>query len=72
MNKNSNVLIGLLIGLSAGAALGLLLKSNQRIKRQSDLSSSPSNKFAQSYNHHKQNRFRSENDEDFEDHVEHI
>lgn len=73
MNKNSNVLIAFLSGLSAGTALGLLLISNQRPKQQSAaLLPRPSNKAAEGSGNLRQNRFKSENDDDFEDHVEHI
>jgi hypothetical protein len=72
MNKNSNVLIALLIGLSAGTALGLLVKFNRRPKPQSDILPGPSNKAFEKSDNYIQNRFRSEDDEDFEDHVEHI
>jgi len=72
MDKNSNVLIALLIGLSAGTALGLLVKFNRRSKLQSQILPGSSNKAIEKSDNYMQNRFRSENAEDFEDHVEHI
>ncbi|WP_316836165.1 hypothetical protein [Pedobacter nutrimenti] len=72
MNKNSNVLIALLIGLSAGTALGLLIKFNRRPNLQPDIRPDSSNKAFEMANNSIHNRFRSENAEDFEDHVEHI
>jgi len=72
MNKNSNVLIALLIGLSAGTALGLLVKFNRRAKLPSGILPGPSGKAVERSDNYIQNRFRSESPEDFEDHVEHI
>jgi hypothetical protein len=72
MDKNSNVLIALLIGLSAGTALGLMVKFNRRPKLQSQILPGSSNKAIEKSDNYMQNRFRSENAEDFEDHVEHI
>lgn len=72
MINHSNLLLGFLIGLSAGTALGLLLKNKPKPAISHPMLPHVEKLIGKRIGESLQNTFRAEYPEDFEDHVEHI